>query len=151
MSATAQVISTMDVRRFAQEQAANRLARVVFEVRRLLNCSPNSEESVEAIHQLRVSTRRFRAVLDTFRGHYPKRERRRIRESIRETFQTAGEARNRDITLALIEKSKAGVPDSAVIAIRAERSLWEQRLREELRLWTRRDFSARWRQQLGLP
>lgn len=151
MSTTAQVIGGLGVRRFAQEQAAHRLARVAFEVRRLLDTAPNSDESVEAIHQFRVSTRRFRAVLDTFRRFFPNTERKAIREAIREAFAQAGEARNRDITAELISRSKAAVPDTLVPSILAERAVWDSRLRETLRTWNRDDFSARWREALGLP
>jgi CHAD domain-containing protein len=144
-------VSVAQLKTFAAVHAANRLARVVYETHRLLATAPNSEDSIEAIHQFRVSTRRFRAVLDTFRGVFPRRARRRIRQTIRDAFSVAGEARNRDITLALIAESKAPVPESLAPAVAAERALWEARLREVLRDWTRSDFSADWRRDLELP
>lgn len=141
----------LDVRSFAAQQAANRLARVVYEAQRLLATAPDSEDSVEAIHQFRVSTRRFRAVLDTFREAFPKGARKRVRRTIREAFSIAGEARNRDITMALIAESKAAIPESLLPALTAERASHEQRLREVLRDWAGSDFSAVWRRELELP
>ena len=151
MSTTAHVIAAMDVATFAREQAAHRLARVAFEVRRLLDTPPDSEDSVEAIHQFRVSTRRFRAVLDTFRGLFPREERRRIRQTIKEAFSIAGEARNRDITIERLASAGSAVPPSLTPALAAERVVWDARLRDVLRGWNRDDFSARWREALGLP
>jgi CHAD domain-containing protein len=151
MSTTARVIAAMEVRRFAHEQAAHRLARVVYEVQRFLAIAPNAEESIEAIHQFRVSTRRFRAVLDTFRDVFPRRARKRIRQTIRDAFSIAGEARNRDITMELIASSKVSVPRTLVPVLRAQRAEWELRLRQVLHDWTRSDFSADWRQDLELP
>ena len=140
-----------NVGNFAAEHAASRLARVVVEVHRLLATAPNSEDSIEAIHQFRVSTRRFRAVLDTFREAFPRRARKRIRQTIRDAFSVAGEARNRDITVGLITESKASVPDGLIPALMNERAVWDARLREVLQEWTRADFSAAWRQDLKLP
>lgn len=144
-------MSAQDLRHFAAGHAASRLARVVYEVQRLLATAPNSEDSIEAIHQFRVSTRRFRAVLDTFREAFPKRARKRVRREIREAFSAAGETRNRDITLALIQESKAPVPEGLILALCAERASSESRLRETLSDWTSRDFSAVWRRELELP
>lgn len=144
-------MSAQRVPAFAAHHAASRLARVVYEVERLLATAPNSEDSIEAIHQFRVSTRRFRAVLDTFRPVFAKRARKRIRQEIREAFAAAGEARNRDITLALIAESKATVPESLLLALAAERAAAEARLRETLADWSRRDFAAVWRRDLELP
>lgn len=144
-------MSANDVRSFAAGQAANRLARVVYEVQRLLATTPNSEDSIEAIHHFRVSTRRFRAVLDTFQDAFPKRARKRIRRTIREAFASAGDARNRDITLGLIAESKAAVPEALIPALREERAGFESRLRDTLGDWTRREFSAAWRSELELP
>jgi hypothetical protein len=90
-------------------------------------------------------------VLDTFRGAFPKRARKQVRLTIREAFSIAGEARNRDITIALILESKASAPESLVLALSAERAMWEERLREVLDEWTRTAFAAAWRQDLELP
>jgi CHAD domain-containing protein len=151
MSTTARAIAAMDVGRFAREQAAQRLARVAYEVQRFLATAPNSEDSIEAIHQFRVSTRRFRAVLDTFRELFPKRARKQVRQRIRDAFSVAGEARNRDIAMELLAASTATAPATLEPLLKAERAEWEARLRTTLADWTRKDFTAVWREELGLP
>lgn len=151
MSRTTAVLSKIDVARFAREQGAHRLSRVVFGVRRALRVSPDSTASIEAVHDFRVSTRRFRAVLDTFKTLFPATETRRVKRQIRRAFRAAGEVRNIDISIELIMTS--GMPERLawVSALRPKRQAAMRELVDILRSWTRRDFSARWRDRLNLP
>jgi CHAD domain-containing protein len=148
--ATAGIVSAQGARQFAREQAAHRLARVAFETKRVLDTAESSPASVDAVHDFRVSTRRFRAVLDTFGMFFPGRECERVRSKIRKAFRAAGDVRNRDIALELIAKAEtpSGVLETA---LRDERVAYYRQLQEALRVWTRKDFSARWRERLNLP
>lgn len=151
MRGASNVISRLPARRFAYEQANRRLARVVFQTRRVLRASLGAADSADAIHDLRVATRRFRAVLDTFEQFFPKAEVKKIRKSIRKVFHIAGEVRNRDITIHLLEKSELVSAPPAIGQLAEERREWEHHLHDALRGWSRKDFSARWREGLNLP
>ncbi|MCX6598131.1 MAG: CHAD domain-containing protein [Acidobacteria bacterium] len=128
------------VTRFAHRQMEDRLQRVVDQVAETLR-SPDEE----AVHQVRVATRRFRAALDVFRAYFPRNERARIKQEIRELFALAGEVRNRDIASGLLAE---GAPETAAY-LQQERMQWSMRLTEHLRGWVLRDFSAQWRAALG--
>lgn len=136
---------------FAREQARARLARVEAAVHQLLAMAAGTEATIGAIHDLRVSLRRFRATLDTFRKFFPAGERRRVRQAMRQVFAAAGEVRNRDITLELIRKIKGEGCALLAEKLQAERLALEQVLREKLQGWVREDFSTRWRCDLRLP
>jgi len=151
MTGTTAVVANMDVRRFAREQATHRLARVAFEVRNTLQIAPSSSATVEAVHDLRVSTRRFRAVLDTFEEFFPPEERKRITKELRSIFRLAGNVRNLDITQELLRETGMEGVEPAQESMQAERSEAMLRLIEALRVWVRQDFSFRWREGLNLP
>jgi CHAD domain-containing protein len=135
---------------FAQAQARERLGRVEAEVHAFLAMPAGGEDTVEAIHRLRVSLRRFRAVLDTFPKFFPARERQRIRGAIRIVFGAAGEVRNRDIAAELVAGLAAEAAAGVTRKMRLERLAFEQPLRDLLLGWVRSDFAAQWRQGLRL-
>lgn len=151
MSGTTAVVANMDVHRFAREQATHRLARVAFEVRNTLQVTPSSSATIEAVHDLRVSTRRFRAVLDTFEEFFPPAEQKRITKELRSIFRLAGNVRNLDITQELVVEAGMEGMQQVQESMRTERSEAMLRLIEALRIWVRQDFSFRWRESLNLP
>jgi CHAD domain-containing protein len=127
------------VMRFAYRQMEDRLRRVVAQVEETLRLPDE-----EAVHQVRVATRRFRAALDIFRDYFPRSERARVKQEIRELFALAGEVRNRDIASGLLAE---GAPETAAY-LHQERLQWSMRLTEHLRGWVQRDFAAQWRAAL---
>lgn len=151
MRSTSGVISRMPVRRFAEEQASRRLGRLVFQVQGLLRRSLGSPETVEGIHHLRVAGRRFRALLDTFEDLFPPAEVAKVKKSLRQVFKLAGEVRNRDIAIHLLEDSQLPSAPSIRESLWEERRRFERLLNDALRAWVRKDFSARWRAGLNLP
>ncbi len=62
-----------------------------------------SAEDVEHVHQLRVSTRRAAAALRIFTDCLPARLHKRTRQSLRRIRRSAGEARDWDVFLEMIE------------------------------------------------
>jgi CHAD domain-containing protein len=143
-------IARREVILHSRNQAAARLAQVVKQVDALLAMPPGAEETIEGVHQLRVSTRRFRAVLDTFRDLFPAGARRKIRRSIKRVFAVAGEVRNRDIAAELMDPNDVCTP-ALRIRLRAEREQQELALRRLLAEWTESSFADRWRAALDLP
>ncbi|QDT49388.1 CHAD domain protein [Symmachiella dynata] len=67
-------------------------------------------ESVEYVHQLRVSTRRVRAALSLYDELLPSKQTRRINKDLKRIRQAAGEARDCDVLIARLESgnSEAG-------------------------------------------
>jgi CHAD domain-containing protein len=64
---------------------------------------------IERLHDMRVATRRLRAALEVFESCFP---RKRFRVALREVKALAdalGERRDRDVTLAALERFEAGV------------------------------------------
>jgi CHAD domain-containing protein len=132
------------IREHALSQTATLLGRFAFEVNRA-----SKGLDPDAVHDLRVSIRRFRQCLRVFEQFLPDKRPKRIRRRLKEILDLAAEIRNRDIALALF--TEAGAPGSPLLAgIAEERDRAEQALADALRRWRRRDFSQKWRTQLGL-
>jgi len=137
--------NNIPIQRYAAEQIASRLGRLVFEFKR---CSNSLDP--EAVHDLRVSIRRFNQSLRTFSSLLPDRETRKIRKQTRQLMRLAGEVRNRDIALEWL--SRSGVSRRAQLWTRMVRARGETEhsLGEMLKHYSKRDFSSRWRSRLHL-
>lgn len=135
-------VTQVPVARFARRQAAERLRRVIGEVEQTLR-SPDEE----AVHQLRVSSRRLRAALDIFRSYFSPPERARVKQEIRALFAVAGEVRNRDIACGLLAQD---APETAAY-LQQERLQWSMRLTGHLRRMVHQEFGTRWRAALETP
>lgn len=130
---------------FVTAQIAARLGRVASEVRRTLK-----NPGAGAVHDLRVSIRRFLQSLRIFASLLPKKATKKIRRQLREVLKLAGRLRDYDIALQLL--LKCGYPKGGEVSRRLlqEREQGEARLRQRLRRLERQNFSARWRSQLKL-
>ncbi|MCX6593331.1 MAG: CHAD domain-containing protein [Acidobacteria bacterium] len=135
-------VTQIPVARFAQRQAADRLRRVIAEVEQTLR-SPDEE----AVHQLRVSSRRLRAALDIFRPYFAPPERAQVKQEIRALFAVAGEVRNRDIACGLLAQD---APQTTAY-LQQERLLWSMRLTEHLRQMVHQEFGTQWRTAIETP
>ena len=74
-------------------------------------------DDIERVHDMRVASRRLRAVLEVFAPCFPKRE---LREALREVKALAddlGERRDPDVAIAALERVRAALtgPDRAGI------------------------------------
>jgi CHAD domain-containing protein len=137
--------SVVPIGEYARERAAALLGRLEYEAGAV---SKNS--SAEAIHDLRVSIRRFSQCLRAFANFFPAGEEKRVRRGLKKIMGLAGEARNRDIAAALLKK--AGVPRNVPIytVLARERRAAYDELVASLRLWKGRGTSQRWKERLGL-
>lgn len=151
MKSTAHVITALTIERYAAEQVSRRLAHLVFELRKLTSTRKDSEARADAIHDIRVASRRLLQTLEAFAILFPDEEGTRVTRQLKQLLKLAGQARNCDIALDLV----AGVGSPAVETLReGVRLLREERQRvlgELVRAWTREGFSARWREGLQLP
>jgi len=133
------------IRRYAVEQTANLLGRLVFEIHRAAR-----SHDPDAIHDLRVSIRRFNQGLRVFGQFFPAREAKKIRRRLRVILNAAAKVRDRDIAQELF--AQAGVAGAAPICqtLATQRKENERELRDLLKRFETRDYSSRWRSRLGL-
>jgi CHAD domain-containing protein len=134
----------VSLRQYALEQITLLLGRVAFEIRRARKKSDD-----DAVHDLRVSIRRFTQALRVFDDVLPDGEARRIRKQLRPVMELAGKVRNLDIARELVREAKIR-HDGLLDQLSAERRSSRQQLMDALRELLSRDFSSRWRERLQL-
>jgi CHAD domain-containing protein len=131
-------------RRFAREQADRLLGRLAFQVGRA-----TKSHNAEAVHDLRVSIRRFVQVLRVLKPCFRGKELRKIRRELKRIMVVAGEVRNHDIALKLLAKSKRPERTSLQAKIQSRRQERERSLVTMLKNWLERKSSLKWRGALG--
>jgi CHAD domain-containing protein len=99
----------------------------------------------EAVHDLRVSLRRFFAALRIFRDLFPRRHADRIRKELRLVLKLAGEVRNRDIALALAQEAGVGPRAAVTLGLHRQRKESVHVLKNALHQAESRDVAQRWR------
>jgi len=99
---TANMASTIETRKFANQNAARLLGRLVFQ----MNLAAKSH-AADPVHDLRVSIRRFNQALAVFKTCFPGKETRKIRRRLKKLMVLAGTVRNCDIALKLLAKSRS--------------------------------------------
>jgi CHAD domain-containing protein len=135
----------MTMRDYALERGAVLLRRLAFQMHRAVRL-----RDPESIHDLRVSIRRFQQCLAVFQQFFPKGQAKKIRRRMHQIMQIAGEIRNRDIALELIEKSGLPVETALTGRLRQETGQLHSELLRLVGRWGRRDLSRRWGARLGL-
>jgi CHAD domain-containing protein len=145
MSADERGAVPTEIDKFASAQAVRLLGKLAFEVRHSAK-HPNQE----AIHDLRVSIRRFSQCLKEFHKFFQKRKAKGMLKQLRDVMSLAAEMRNRDIAIELI--GAQGDPAKAEILanLRQEREAAKRELTRALVQWRRRDFSRKWRPWLAV-
>ena len=104
----------------------------------------------DAIHDLRVSVRRLSQCLDVFSKLFPGKSALRIRKRIRRIRRLAGDVRDRDIALELVEKHELPAPNGFTERIRQERADAYAKLVKKLGRLSKRAKVNTWRKELGL-
>jgi CHAD domain-containing protein len=127
-------------RRFAREQADRLLGRLAFQVGRSIK-----SHNADAIHDLRVSIRRFVQALRMLKPCFRGKELRKIRRELKGIMAVAGEVRNHDIALKLLAKSKRTERASLQPKIQSGRRDAERSLITLLKSWLERKSSLKWR------
>jgi CHAD domain-containing protein len=139
----ARVRNAMD--QFASAQAARLLGKLAIQVRHAAK-HPNEE----AIHDLRVSIRRFSQCLREFRQFFPRHQTKKMLKQVTLVMDLAAEMRNRDIAIELIGGNGASVESVLAASLREEREQAKRKLTKALAHWRHRDFSRKWRPWLDL-
>ena len=130
-------------RRFAREQADRLLGRLAFQIGRAIK-----SRNAEAIHDLRVTIRRFAQSLRAFKTCFHGKALRKIRRELKQIMAVAGEVRNHDIALRLLAKSKKALGTSMPAKIQTGRREAVRSLITLLKRWLERKSSLKWRNAL---
>jgi CHAD domain-containing protein len=109
--------------------ARSALAERLLAVSHFLKKSVGSKDEAEAIHQLRVWTRRARAALDLFESGVPKKAGKRMQKKLHELRQAAGDVRDCDLQHDRV-KAMRGVPHKALRSLKKCQRKAARRLRE---------------------
>ncbi len=133
------------IREYALEQVANLLGRLVFQAHRAVR-----SRDADAIHDLRVSIRRFNQSTRAFGQFFAPRDVKKIRRKLRQIMDTAAKVRDRDVALGLC--AQASLPATAPLChgIAGQRGEIEHGLRDLLKRFEARNYSSRWRVRLQL-
>ena len=134
-----------DLLHYATDQVATRLGKLVFEVRRA-----SQAMDAETIHDLRVAVRRFQQSLTVFETLLPMQKAKKIRARLKRLMDLAGEVRDRDIACQLLEKTGVPANDPLWSRVADGRQQAERDLKERIKRWNRKNFSAKWRTWLQL-
>jgi CHAD domain-containing protein len=130
-------------RRFAREQADRLLGRLAFQIGRAIK-----SRNAEAIHDLRVTIRRFVQALRAFKPCFQGKALRKIRRELKQIIDVAGEVRNHDIALKLLAKSTRAERTGLQSKIQSGRREAERSLITLLKRWLERKSSLKWRTAL---
>jgi CHAD domain-containing protein len=133
------------IRAYAAEQAAALLRRLVFQANRTAK-----RRDAGSVHDLRVSIRRLRQCLRTFRQFYPAGGRKRIRRELSALMRLASEVRDRDIALAFLAEARIPAESPLVRTLSEGRHHAEASMTAALKGWSRRGLYKKWRAALGL-
>lgn len=134
----------MTLHDYAMRQAGKHLARFEAGVRVVL-----AEPSPDAIHDLRVATRRLSQALRVFRDALPEGAPNRIREQMSEIRQEAGAMRDGDVMAALFRSLKLGPTHRIFREIAQQRTAEEQKLKASLTALAATDYRETWRAALA--
>src|SRR5262249_51460494 len=129
-----------DTRQFAAEQVDKLLGKLAFQISRTLKSrDPNS------IHDLRVSIRRFSQALATHAACLPAKNVKKIRRRLKVMMISAGQARECDIAIKLLSKSKLEDAEGWRSEFARQRRQAERALLSVLARWRDRKMSLKWR------
>jgi CHAD domain-containing protein len=142
-SSIATMALTIETRKFASQNATRLLGRLAFQMN-----STRKAPDAAAVHDLRVSIRRFHQVLAVFKSSFPGKDARKIRRRMKKLMAIAGTVRNLDIALKLLSKSRT--PDIAGLRAKLEsqRKDSERVLIGALKRRMERKSSLKWRTAL---
>lgn len=86
-------------------------------------------DDIEALHDMRVATRRLRAALEVFAPCFPAKRRRKALKRVKRLADALGERRDRDVAIEFLAGFAAEAPEADRAALEAliERLRGEQR------------------------
>ncbi|HLK21484.1 MAG TPA: CHAD domain-containing protein [Bryobacteraceae bacterium] len=134
---------TIETRKFASQNATRLLGRLAFQMN-----STRKSADADAVHDLRVSIRRFHQALTVFKSSFPGKDARKIRRRMKKLMTIAGEVRNLDIALKLLAKFRNQEAASLRSKLESQRKESERVLIGVLKRRIERKSSLKWRTAL---
>lgn len=134
------MVTTLETRQFASEQADRLLRDVAFQINHAVkSCNAN------AVHDVRVAIRRFSQIVAVCKPCFPGKDMRKIRRRLKTIMDAAGEVRNCDVALKLIAKSRLPAAVQLQSKLETQRKESSRLLVSGLKHWTDRQMSLKWR------
>jgi CHAD domain-containing protein len=129
---------------FAKKDAEKLLHGVVTQIARAAK-----SQGVDEMHDLRVVIRRFIRILSALAPCFPRAESKRVRRGFKRIMVQAGDIRDYDIAIHLINRME--LPDSGTLLrqIQQRREQLAAVLSASLHRWAVRNLPARWRSALN--
>ena len=113
-------------------------------------------DDIERVHDMRVATRRLRAVLEIFAPCFPRKPHRAALRDVRRLADALGERRDPDVQIAALEDYAAAAPaadrpgvEAMVAVLRERQGAANRRLGEALFEMERADLRGRLRALVG--
>ena len=131
---------------YVARQAEARLDRFAYRLGRA-----KKSTDADTVHDLRVSIRRYESCVKAFEGFFPGRPVPKFRKRLREILKPAGFVRDRDIALGLAAEAGIGSDSPLVTALTQQRKALAKTLNEDIKRWTKRHPSDKWRRRLAVP
>ncbi len=143
--AAASGVEATPIRNYALQQTRTLLRRLAYQVNQTARTG-----SEDAVHDLRVSIRRFTQCLRTFEQFIPKNEARKVRHRLKALMKLAATVRDHDVAMDLFKD--AGIPKGAKVltVLKKQRSQAEKELLDAIRRSSHDNFSRKWREKLEL-
>jgi len=136
------------VQRAARKAIESRLAAVEHFLQQAADVTGRPEDDAEAVHQLRIWTRRGAAALRLFRDLLPWRRARWLRRKLRQLRRAAGEARDADVLVQQLEQTDEPALAHTAIHLRQKRKRAERKLATFSKALVRRGQLDRKRRKL---
>lgn len=131
------------MRKLIRSQTAERLKKLRTGLRHVAR----KQDDADAIHDLRVSIRRFTQELRVFEPWFGSKTVKRIRRPLRRLMERCGAVRNCDIAIDVLRT--AGCADPKLVAgLDRERRRTSRQLAEEIEEWRKTDRIGTWRDRL---
>lgn len=143
----------MSIRRAAWEQPASAFAKAETEGRmarffaELERAAAHPDE--EAVHDLRVSIRRFSQALRIFAPLFPAKAVKKIRARLKVVMDAAAVVRDLDVGMEALVDLGLDSADPLIDAMRGDRRRGESFLLGQIHLLRAEDLEANWRERLG--
>lgn len=137
-------MSGSDIRTFAYLQVQSRLEKLDAELLRVA-----AAPSEEAVHDFRVSIRRFSQGLIVFGSLLPSDVVRKMRKRLRKLMKLAGEIRDRDIALEFLKDAGLSERDALWKRLARDRRESQARLVKKARRWSEAGRLRAWRDKLA--
>jgi CHAD domain-containing protein len=132
---------SLNVSRYAERAARARLRTLAANV----SHAAGSPEDADAIHDLRVSIRRFTQCLRVFQGLFDTGYCRKMRRRLKKLMNLCGAARNCHIALEVLEAAQAPAAGAVKRRLLRRQRRAERDLAEELERWESRGTVRSWR------